>query len=97
MGATAPSHHHKENSAWRPLFSEKCAPHHNPKALFLTHKDKVQVRSMEWEKFLCVSSKFDCFLTNGYCVFDCFSTKNSRDHALRLSLCPERALFKGFI
>ena len=64
---------------------------------FLTHEDKVQVMSMEGEKFLCVSSKFDCFLTNGYCFFYCFSTKNSRDHALRLSLCSERALFKSFI
>ena len=51
------------------------------------------MRSMEWEKFPCVSSKFYCFLTNGYC----FSTKNSRDHALRLSLCPEQGLFKGSI
>ena len=64
---------------------------------FLTHEDKVQVRYMGWAKFLWVSSNFDCFLTNGYCVVYCFSTKNSREHALRLFLCPERGLFKGFI
>ena len=50
---------------------------------------------MEWTKFLCVASNFDCFLTNINGFFDCFSTKNRSEHALRLSLCPERGLFKG--
>ena len=31
------------------------------------HEDKVQVRSMGWAKFLCVSSSFDYFLTKGDC------------------------------
>ena len=66
------------------------------KLWFLTHEDKVQVRSMGWTKFLCVASNFYCFLTN-VMVFIVFEQKNRREHALRVSLCPERGSFTGFI